>query len=225
MDEPELVGELAALLQRGASVQGERGTTSFHWVEDAPTVRPHPDAHPIGVEQSNSSLVLDDRLILKAFRRLEPGDNPELEMLRFLTAQGFPNIAALAGWYEYSGELMDATLGVVQEYVAGAQDGWDLAVNGLATGGDDPELFAQLRELGAVTGELHRVLGSAASDPDFAPEDPGDETLSLLTATIDEEIERLFLELPSDDASLAPIAGRGEEVRDRLQLMSHVGVG
>jgi trehalose synthase-fused probable maltokinase len=69
------------------------------------------------------------------------------------------------------------------------------------------------------------VLGSSASDPDFAPEDPGDETLSLLTATIDEEIERVFLDLPADDESLAPIAGRGEEIRDRLQLMSHVGVG
>jgi trehalose synthase-fused probable maltokinase len=146
-------------------------------------------------------------------------------MLRFLTAQAFPNIPALAGWYEYSGELMDATLGVVQEYVAGAQDGWQLVVDRLSEGGDDPELFAQLHELGAVTGELHRVLGSSASDPDFAPEDPGDETLSLLTATIDEEIERVFLDLPADDEALAPIAGRGEEVRDRLQLMSHVGVG
>ncbi|MEA2304160.1 MAG: hypothetical protein QOH43_1440 [Solirubrobacteraceae bacterium] len=225
LDEPELVGELAALLQRGASVRGERGTTTFHWVEGAPPTGAAPDVRPIGVEQSNSSLILDDRLILKAFRRLEPGDNPELEMLRFLTAQGFPNIPALAGWYEYSGELMDATLGVVQEYVADAQDGWQLVVEGLSEGGGDPELFAELRELGAVTGELHRVLGSSASDPDFAPEDPGDETLSLLTATIDEEIERVFLDLPADDESLAPIAGRGEEIRDRLQLMSHVGVG
>ena len=96
---------------------------------------------------------------------------------------------------------------------------------GLARGGDDPALFAELRELGAVTGELHRVLGSSGADPDFAPEDPGDESLSLLTATIDEEIERLFFDLPADDEALEPIAGRGEEIRDRLQMMSHVGVG
>jgi maltokinase len=177
------------------------------------------------VEQSNTSLVLDERLVLKVFRRLEPGDNPELEMLRFLTAHEFDHIAALAGWYAYSGELMDATLGVVQEYVAGATDGWELVVGALVRGGEDPELLDQLRELGEVTGELHRVLGSATADPDFAPEDPGDESLSLITATIDEEIERLFFDLPPDDESLAPIAGRGEEIRDRLQLMSHVGVG
>jgi maltokinase len=177
------------------------------------------------VEQSNTSLILDERLVLKVFRRLEPGDNPELEMLRFLTAHEFGNIAALAGWYAYAGELMDATLGVVQEYVAGATDGWELVVGALVHGGEDPELLDQLRELGEVTGELHRVLGSATTDPDFAPEDPGDESLSLITATIDEEIERLFFDLPPDDEALAPIAGRGEEIRDRLQLMSHVGVG
>src|SRR6185312_3389853 len=145
--------------------------------------------------------------------------------LRFLTAHEFGHIAALAGWYAYSGELMDATLGVVQEYVAGATDGWDLIVGELVRGGDDPALFDQLRELGEVTGELHRVLGAAGTDPDFAPEDPSDESLSLITATIDEEIERLFFDLPADDEALAPIAGRGEEIRDRLQLMSHVVVG
>ncbi len=55
------------------------------------------DVRPVGVEQSNSSIVFGDDLILKVFRRVEPGVNPELELLRFLTSAGFPNIAALAG--------------------------------------------------------------------------------------------------------------------------------
>jgi maltokinase len=225
LEEPALARELTGLLQQGAVVEGERGTTTFHWVQGAVALGLEPEVRPVGVEQSNTSLVLDERLVLKVFRRLEPGDNPELEMLRFLTGHGFEHIAALAGWYAYSGELMDATLGVVQEYVAGATDGWELVVGELVGGGDDAALYEQLRELGAVTGRLHRVLGSSGTDPDFAPEDPGDESLSLITATIDEEIERLFFDLPPDDAALAPIVGRGEEIRDRLQLMSHVGVG
>jgi trehalose synthase-fused probable maltokinase len=69
---------------------------------------------------------------------------------------------------------------------------------------------------------MHSVLASDSTDPAFAPEEPSEESLALLTATIDEEIERMFLELP-DDASVAPIAGRGAEVRDRLQLLSNVG--
>jgi maltokinase len=174
----------------------------------------------MGAEQSNTSIVFDDALVLKAFRRVEAGINPELEMLRFLSERGFPHVAELGGWYQYEGELMDATFGVVQRYVPGAWDGWELALDDL---GVDPERFVdRLRDLGAVIGEMHSVLASDASDPAFAPEDPSDESLSLLTATIDEEIERGFLELPELDA-IEPIAGRAAEVRDRLQLLSHVG--
>ena len=75
------------------------------------------EARPVGGEQSNTSLVFDDELVLKVFRRLEPGINPELETLRFLTVHGFANIAALGGWYAYSGGPLNATLGILQEFV------------------------------------------------------------------------------------------------------------
>ncbi|HMI70073.1 MAG TPA: phosphotransferase, partial [Solirubrobacteraceae bacterium] len=182
--------------------------------------KPGATVRSIGAEQSNTSIVFDDALVLKAFRRVEAGTNPELEMLRFLSGHGFAHIAELGGWYQYEGELMDATFGVVQRYVPGAWDGWELALDEL---GADPERFiARLRDLGAVIGEMHSILASDATDPAFAPEEPSDESLSLLTATIDEEIERVFLEMPELD-SMEAIAGRGAEVRDRLQLMSHVG--
>jgi trehalose synthase-fused probable maltokinase len=144
-------------------------------------------------------------------------------MLRFLTSRGFPNIAELAGWISYSGELMDATLGVVQRFVAAGRDGWELALDEI---GADPEAFvARMAELGAVIGRMHTALASDGSDPAFAPEEPSQESTSLITATIDEQIERLFVDLPSDNDALAPIAHRGEEVRDRLSLLSHIGSG
>jgi maltokinase len=173
----------------------------------------------MGAEQSNSSIVFGEEQVLKVFRRVEPGISPELEMLRFLSTRDFENIAALTGWYDYNGELMQATLGVLQQFIAEARDGWQLAL-------DDPSgLLQRLPELGAATGRMHSVLASDASDPAFAPEEPSDEALALLTATIDEQIERVFIDLPSDNPALEPILGRGEEIRDRLQLMSHVGVG
>jgi trehalose synthase-fused probable maltokinase len=76
-----------------------------------------------------------------------------------------------------------------------------------------------------VTGRLHTVLGSDATDPDFAPEEPGDEALGLVVATIDEEIERAFLDLPGDDPAVDPIRGRGEEVRDRLRMLGQQSAG
>ncbi len=70
---------------------------------------------------------------------------------------------------------------------------------------------------------MHAVLGSASSDPTFCPEDPSTESLALLTATVDEEISRIFVELPEDVEALDPIRGRGEEVRESLALLSHAG--
>jgi len=174
---------------------------------------------PMGAEQSNSSIVFGEEQVLKVFRRVEPGVNPELEMLRFLSARGFENVASLTGWYEYSGQLLQATLGILQQFVGEARDGWEFAL-------DDPiGLGSRIGELGAATGRMHTVLASDPTDPAFAPEEPSAEALSLLTATIDEQIEQAFLDLPGDNPALQPILGRGEEVRDRLQLMSHVGVG
>ena len=219
--DPEACELLGGLLRAGAEVHGERARVEFHWLDGVEPPRPGVTVRGIGAEQSNTSIVFDDALVLKAFRRIEAGTNPELEMLRFLGAHGFAHIAELGGWYQYEGELMDATFGVVQRYVPGAWDGWELALDEL---GADPERFIpRLGELGAVIGEMHSVLASDATDPAFAPEEPSDESLSLLTATIDEEIERVFLEMPELEAMEA-IAGRGAEVRDRLQLMSHVGV-
>jgi predicted trehalose synthase len=208
--EPEGLRVLARLLGEEAQVGG----VAFHG-----GLEPTGDIRAMGAEQSNSSVVFGEEQVLKVFRRLEPGVNPELEMVRFLSSRGFDNVAALTGWYEYSGELMQATLGIMQAFVAEAREGWQLAL-------DDPlGVLARLPELGAATGEMHSVLASDPTDLAFSPEEPSVEALSLLTATIDEQIERVFLDLPADTPGLEPIIGRGEEVRDRLQAMSHVGVG
>jgi trehalose synthase-fused probable maltokinase len=165
--------------------------------------------------------VFDERIVLKVFRKLEPGVNPELEVLRFLTYRGFPNIAPLYGWYEYEGQAFAATLGVGQAFLPDALGGWELALDEITTA---PETFLErLGSLGTVTAQLHNTLSSDASDPAFAPEEPSQEALSLLTATVDEDIERIFLRLP-DDPRLEPIAGRGQDVRGRLAARAQIGV-
>jgi trehalose synthase-fused probable maltokinase len=211
---------LARLLTTEGHVEGQKGTVRFHW--SGPSL-PAERVRLMGAEQSNSSIVIDETSVLKVFRRLEAGDNPELEMVGFLSGRGFANVPALHGWYALEGELLHATLGVAQELVTDARDGWELVLEMLAREPD--RALDDLHELGEVIGEMHSVLGSDLTDPDFAPEDPGEEALALLTATIDEEVERVFIDLPDDLDDVAPILGRGEEVRDRLQLMSHVVAG
>jgi trehalose synthase-fused probable maltokinase len=219
--DPLLARELVHLMRGEATIRGEEAAVEFRPVELGGYGPDLSEARPLGAEQSNTSVVFGEELILKAYRRLEAGINPELEVLRFLTELGFPNIASLAGWYAYSGRPMDATLGILQTYVPGAEDGWELALEEIPTAPD--RFLARLRRLGEVTGELHGALASDSSDPDFAPEEPSTESLALLVATVDEEIERIFLELPPEDDRLAPILGRGEEVRERLRLISHAG--
>jgi maltokinase len=214
-----------ALLRRiaeGDQIDTDEGTFSFHHGDGFIPVGDHAEVRPMGVEQSNSSIVFDNRMVLKAFRKLEPGINPELEVLRFLTAHRFAHIAPLQGWYEYEGHALTATLGVLQTFLPHAIGGWELALDEIPS---DPERFLdRLAALGEVTAEMHNVLASDAGDPAFSPEEPSNEALSLLTATVDEDIERIFVRLP-DDERVAPIAGRGQDVRERLANRAHVGTG
>jgi trehalose synthase-fused probable maltokinase len=179
------------------------------------------DVRVMDVEQSNSSIVFDDTVVLKVFRKLEAGVNPELEILRFLTWRGFPNIAPLHGWYDYEGQAFASTLGVAQAFLPDAVGGWELALDEIWSA---PEMFLErLGGLGTVTAQLHTALASDAADPAFSPEEPSQEALALLIATIDEDIERIFVRLP-DDERLAPIAGRGQDVRERLAARAQIGV-
>jgi trehalose synthase-fused probable maltokinase len=220
LEDPQLARELVSAMRSGLTLQGAEGIAEFAPIEGlAGLGRELLEVRPVGTEQSNTSVVFDEELILKVFRRLEPGINPELEMLRFLTEHGFANIAPLGGWYAYSGGPLGATLGILQQYVQGGIDGWELALDEI---GDNPDAFLErLRRLGEVTGEMHSALASDPNDPAFAPESPSVEALGLLTATVDEELERVFVEIPEDDERREPIAGRGEEVREQLRMLTH----
>jgi trehalose synthase-fused probable maltokinase len=221
MSDADTARHLMRLMAADTEIETGQGAAEFRTAGESRLPAEIGAVRPMGAEQSNSSVVLDEKLVLKAYRRLGAGPNPELEILRFLTERDFPHIAALRGWYGHSGRLIDATLGIVQDFLAGATDGWDLALADLR---EDPERFvARARALGEVTGRLHTALGSETQDPAFAPEDTSAEALGLLTATVDEEIERVFVDLPDDHEVLAPIAGRGQEVRDQLRLLTQVG--
>jgi maltokinase len=222
LEDPALARELVHLVRAGKTQPAGEGTVEFHRVEGFAALGGElRTARLVVSEQSNSSVIFDDELILKVYRRLEPGINPELEMLRFLTERGFANVPPLGGWLAYVGRPLEATLGIVQQFVPDGLDGWELALDELTAA---PERFlGRLRRLGRVTAGMHNVLASEPSDPSFSPEDPSLEALGLLTATIDEEIAQVFLSLPPDVEALEPIAGRGEEVRERLRERTHAG--
>jgi maltose alpha-D-glucosyltransferase/alpha-amylase len=84
-------------------------------------------------EQSNTSLVFGERLILKLFRRLQPGLNPDLEIGRFLTERGFAHIAPVAGGVEYYREKeQPVSLAILNGFVPNQGDAWQYTLNALS---------------------------------------------------------------------------------------------
>ena len=131
-------------------------------------------ARPMGAEQSNTSIVYDDRLILKLFRRLRPGANPDVEVTTALAGAGFDHVAPpLVRW---SDDGFDLAFG--QQFLVGATEGWALALTSLrdlysSTGSELPadaggDFAAEAHRLGRVTADMHvalqRVFGSATAE-------------------------------------------------------------
>ncbi|MEU6406657.1 maltokinase [Streptomyces sp. NPDC046985] len=111
----------------------------------------------LDAEQSNSSIVYGDEFILKVFRRIQPGVNPDLEVPWALARQGCTRVPAPVAWLRTT-QPEEATLGVLQPFLPDAADGWTLALRALATGDD---FTAQARQLGQATADVHLALAGA----------------------------------------------------------------
>ncbi|MET7917093.1 maltokinase [Streptomyces avermitilis] len=111
-------------------------------------------------EQSNSSIVYGDTFILKLLRRIVPGVNPDLELPLLLAREGCPRVPAPTAWLlaDLDGPDDSYVLGVLQPFVKGAADGWELALRELAKGED---FSSQARALGRATAEVHTALARA----------------------------------------------------------------
>ncbi|MEU9338245.1 maltokinase [Streptomyces sp. NPDC048290] len=146
----------ARLLLERLRRPGSAGPLRF---EADPAVRLPPSLPPrlLDAEQSNTSLVYGDAFILKVFRRIQPGVNPDLEVTDALARQGCRRVPAPAAWFR-TVQPFGATLGVVQPYLPDASDGWTLALEAL-TGGQD--FTVRAGELGRAMAEVHLALAAA----------------------------------------------------------------
>ena len=133
----------------------------------------------LGGEQSNTSILYGEQAMLKIYRRLTAGPNPEAEISGFLAARGFPYIPALLGLLRIDGaDGSETVAGIAQEFVAGTGDGWsyakrrirDLVILPDAKRGGRSAFLDDCRRLGEASGTLHRELAADPSNPAFAPE-------------------------------------------------------
>ncbi|MEU7563670.1 maltokinase N-terminal cap-like domain-containing protein [Streptomyces eurythermus] len=121
-------------------------------------IRPNLVPRLMTAEQSNSSVVYGDTFILKVLRRVVPGVNPDLELPLALAREGCPRVPAPTGWLRAEPGGEPYVLAVLQPYVSGASDGWELALRELAKGED---FAAEAHALGRATAEVHTALARA----------------------------------------------------------------
>ncbi len=94
-----------------------------------PNLGEEEDTRVLAAEQSNTSFVYGDRLVLKLYRRVEPGPNPDVELGRYLTQVGFPYTPAARGVVELRRDGETLTIGFLQEYVPNQGDAWEHALD------------------------------------------------------------------------------------------------
>ncbi|MEV5177339.1 maltokinase [Streptomyces flaveolus] len=126
--------------------------------DPAQEIRPGLVARLMTAEQSNSSVVYGDTFILKLLRRVVPGVNPDLELPLALAREGCPRVPAPTAWLHADVAADTYVLAVLQPFVSGAADGWELALRELAKGED---FAAEARALGRATAEVHTALARA----------------------------------------------------------------
>ncbi|MFO1431546.1 MAG: maltose alpha-D-glucosyltransferase [Candidatus Competibacteraceae bacterium] len=234
--------DLLAAMGRNARIPLEGGllrfssTTAFQSLAgDDPT---RLSVRRSAMESSNTTILFDDRLFLKGYRRLHWGINPELEMGRFLTdVSPYDHIVPLAGAVEYvAPDGAVATLALLQGYVSNQGDAWNYTLNMLGRFLEDCLLqpntvkeqldtvhgaFLLLMQiLGQRTGELHCALAKETGDPAFDPEPITMAEVSTWTRQVHTEaartLERLAKQLSGlPDGAQIP-AQRLLEARERI---------
>ncbi len=128
---------------------------------------------PLTGEQSNTSVVFDDRLIIKLYRRVEDGPNPDVEVINALAAVGFEHVPNPRGVWQRDGR----DLAIATDFLEGGNDGWALALTSLRDLYDsrlDPseaggDFGPEAGRLGTLTGELHLALAEAFGSDDGDP--------------------------------------------------------
>jgi maltokinase len=158
-----IVREKRRIATAAGALQGLRFDTSASDLDGLSRV---PSVRRLSAEQSNTSLVFDDKVIVKLIRRLEPGVNPELEMGAFLARRGFVATPPLLGGIAIEGAV-NATGAVAHRFVPVESDGWTYLLTAFRQGSLPLE---EIRELGTRVGEMHAALASDPSDAAFAPE-------------------------------------------------------
>jgi trehalose synthase-fused probable maltokinase len=242
LGDPDSSAAIWELVAAGATLRTDAGEVHFRGGGVTGGVDPG-SIRPLGREQSNSSLVRDDRELLKWFRVVGDVRSPELEMTEALHGAGFEHVPAPLGVVEYLRPGAEAVLlALVQPYLHNGTEGWALALTSLrdlyadadeACGVDQDTALRRVEEqgatflpesarLGEVTAEMHLAL---ASDRVPAAMRAQPVTPALLGSWADAMTAELDQLLGGADPALQPLRERRAEVVAGFDALRRLGDG
>jgi len=208
---PVFARQMLVSLADAQRIDTPEGQIVFEPAPDKVEVLRRPADAPVmwlTAEQSNSSLIVDDAVMLKIFRHISTGEHPEAEMGRYLTAHNFANAPALLG--EVSRIDADGqrhALAVAQAFVRNQGDAWTWALNQVnrafdatasreasaeSRGDDIKDYHALATVIGRQLGAMHTVLAQPTDDPAFAPRVAGREDVEAWIERAMELLSRAF---------------------------------
>lgn len=175
------------------------------------------DEVDLGRDQSNTSVVLGGELLLKAYRRVQPGLNPDLELTAYLSEEAaFPGVPRLAGWAEVvTREGGAATVAMLQAFIAHAEDAYEATAERLAAliaapvPADLDAVAGIAEDLGVLVAGLHAALASPPRDAaDMAPRAASHDELAAWRLEAHRRLNMAIRDVAAVDAPLA------DELRD-----------
>jgi trehalose synthase-fused probable maltokinase len=182
------------------------------WIERA-------EERALGHDQSNTSVVLGERLVLKAYRRMEPGLNPDLELNAYLSEEvGFTGVPRLDGYAEVVTRDGITTLAMLTDFVPDAVDVYETTAERLsgwilAPGRVTVEFATEVvEEFGRLTAALHAALERPSPDvPEFQPRDATRDEIRAWGREARVRLQSAIVQLDGDPKA---------ELRDRAQAIA-----
>ena len=206
--DPSFIAFLLENLRASATIECDQGHIAFEPTSALPKNNhlAMNDVHAVDAEQSNTTVVVETDCVVKLFRRLEPGVNPEIEIGRFLTEKvQFSHTPPLLGSVELMANGTSSAIAVVHGFVQNQGDAWTVTGAYLdrfveeqrlltaEAAGESDEQAAYLRRaqhVGTRVAELQLALASRDDLPDFAPEPITADDVRAWTESVLQRAER-----------------------------------
>ncbi len=187
-----------------------------------------PEAEPewIAAEQSNSTMIVGRKAVIKLLRKLAPGIHPDAEMVRYLADNGFEAVPPILGTVKRVANGEETLQVIAQTFVYNQGDGWQWTLGALERLSTDTDgSFSNYKNfatnLGRRLAQMHEVLGRRTEDPAFAPEPLDEAGATALAERVGRELDRAIARLGEEHG----LAGRKKALESRITALAHSAIG